>query len=61
MERVLMKGNEIIGEAAIRSGCRLFFGYPITPSTEVIEYLNSTSFFKVHLNSLFHMSYEEFK
>lgn len=41
MERVLMKGNEIIGEAAIRSGCRLFFGYPITPSTEVIEYLSA--------------------
>ena len=40
-ERVLMKGNEIIGEAAIRAGCRLFFGYPITPSTEVIEYLSA--------------------
>lgn len=35
-----MKGNEIIGEAAIRSGCKLFFGYPITPSTEVVEYLS---------------------
>jgi len=41
MERVLMKGNEIIGEAAIRSGCRLFFGYPITPSTEIVEYLSA--------------------
>ncbi|MCC5912357.1 MAG: 3-methyl-2-oxobutanoate dehydrogenase subunit VorB [Clostridiaceae bacterium] len=40
MEKVLMKGNEIIGEAAIRSGCKLFFGYPITPSTEVVEYLS---------------------
>lgn len=40
MEKILMKGNEIIGEAAIRSGCKLFFGYPITPSTEVIEYLS---------------------
>ncbi|GAB6085449.1 3-methyl-2-oxobutanoate dehydrogenase subunit VorB [Alkaliphilus crotonatoxidans] len=39
MEKVLLKGNEIIGEAAIRSGCKLFFGYPITPSTEIIEYL----------------------
>lgn len=38
--KVLMKGNEIIGEAAIRSGCKLFFGYPITPSTEIIEYLS---------------------
>ena len=40
MEKVLMKGNEIIAEAAIRAGCKLFFGYPITPSTEVIEYLS---------------------
>lgn len=40
-EKVLLKGNEIIGEAAIRSGCKLFFGYPITPSTEVIEYLSA--------------------
>ncbi|SNS40469.1 2-oxoglutarate ferredoxin oxidoreductase subunit alpha [Anaerovirgula multivorans] len=40
MEKVLLKGNEIIGEAAIRSGCKLFFGYPITPSTEVVEYLS---------------------
>lgn len=39
MEKVLLKGNEIIGEAAIRSGCKLFFGYPITPSTEIVEYL----------------------
>ncbi|MFZ5944584.1 MAG: 3-methyl-2-oxobutanoate dehydrogenase subunit VorB [Bacillota bacterium] len=38
--KVLLKGNEIIGEAAIRAGCKLFFGYPITPSTEVIEYLS---------------------
>lgn len=34
-----MKGNEAIGEAAIRAGCKLFFGYPITPSTEIVEYL----------------------
>jgi len=36
----LLKGNEAIGAAAIRAGCKLFFGYPITPSTEVIEYLS---------------------
>ena len=30
-ERVLMKGNEAIAEAAIRAGCRHYFGYPITP------------------------------
>ncbi len=38
-EKLLMKGNEAIAEAAIRSGCRLFFGYPITPQTELSEYL----------------------
>ena len=40
MARMLMKGNEAIGEAAIKSGCRLFFGYPITPQNEVAEYLS---------------------
>lgn len=40
MSRELLKGNEAIAEAAIRSGCRLFFGYPITPSTEIVEYLS---------------------
>ncbi|MBP2652249.1 MAG: 3-methyl-2-oxobutanoate dehydrogenase (ferredoxin) [Firmicutes bacterium] len=40
MRRQLLKGNEAIAEAAIRSGCKLFFGYPITPSTEIIEYLS---------------------
>lgn len=39
MTRVLMKGNEALGEAAIRAGCVHFFGYPITPQTEVPEYL----------------------
>lgn len=37
-EKVLMKGNEAIAEAAIRCGCRYFFGYPITPQTELSEY-----------------------
>ncbi|MEG6584127.1 3-methyl-2-oxobutanoate dehydrogenase subunit VorB [Dendrosporobacter sp. 1207_IL3150] len=40
MDKVLIKGNEAIAEAAIRSGCKLFFGYPITPSTEIMEYLS---------------------
>lgn len=40
MEKVLLKGNEIIGEAAMKAGCKLFFGYPITPSTEIVEYLS---------------------
>ncbi|TAK18741.1 MAG: 3-methyl-2-oxobutanoate dehydrogenase subunit VorB [Acidobacteria bacterium] len=39
MSKVLMKGNEALGEAAIRAGCVHFFGYPITPQTEVPEYL----------------------
>ena len=39
MKKVLLKGNEALGEAAIRSGCVHFFGYPITPQTEVPEYL----------------------
>ena len=39
MEKVLMKGNEAIAEAAIRSGCRHFYGYPITPQTEVSAYM----------------------
>ena len=40
MAKVLMKGNEAIGEAAIRAGCIHFFGYPITPQSEVPEYLS---------------------
>ncbi|MDK2867877.1 MAG: 2-oxoglutarate/2-oxoacid ferredoxin oxidoreductase subunit alpha [Clostridiales bacterium] len=39
MEKVLMKGNEAIGAAAIKAGCRYFFGYPITPQNEVPEYM----------------------
>lgn len=35
----LMKGNEAIAEAAIRSGCDGYFGYPITPQSEVMEHL----------------------
>lgn len=39
MSKVLMKGNEAIAEAAIMSGCRYYFGYPITPQTEIAEYM----------------------
>lgn len=38
-KRFLMKGNEALAEAAIRVGCRHFFGYPITPQTEVAAYM----------------------
>lgn len=38
-DKVLMKGNEAIAEAAIMAGCRHYFGYPITPQTEVAAYM----------------------
>ncbi len=38
-EKVLMKGNEAIAEAAIRAGCMHYFGYPITPQTEIAAYM----------------------
>jgi 2-oxoglutarate/2-oxoacid ferredoxin oxidoreductase subunit alpha len=39
-EKVLMKGNEALAEAAILAGCHHFFGYPITPQTEVAAYMS---------------------
>lgn len=39
-EKVLMKGNEALAESALRAGCRFFFGYPITPQTEISAYLS---------------------
>ena len=39
MSKVLMKGNEALAEAAIKAGCRHYFGYPITPQTEVAAYM----------------------
>lgn len=39
-DKVLMKGNEALAEAAIMAGCRHYFGYPITPQTEVAAYLS---------------------
>lgn len=39
-ELKLMKGNEALAEAAIRAGCDAYFGYPITPQSEVLEYLS---------------------
>lgn len=38
-ERVLLSGNEALAEAAIRAGCRFFYGYPITPQGELFEYM----------------------
>jgi 2-oxoglutarate ferredoxin oxidoreductase subunit alpha len=40
MAKVLMKGNEAVGAAAIEAGCRFFFGYPITPQNEIPEYMS---------------------
>ena len=40
MTKVLMKGNEAIGAAAIQAGCKYFFGYPITPQSELPEYMS---------------------
>ena len=39
MAKVLIDGNAAIAEAAIRAGCEAFFGYPITPQTEILERL----------------------
>lgn len=39
MKKVMMKGVEAIGEAAIKAGCRNYFGYPITPQSELTEYM----------------------
>lgn len=40
-DKVLMKGNEAIAEAAVRAGCRFFAGYPITPQNELPEYMSA--------------------
>lgn len=40
MSRILMRGNEAISEAAVLAGCKLFFGYPITPQNEIPEYMS---------------------
>lgn len=39
MTKTLMKGNEALAESCLRAGCRFFSGYPITPQTEILEYL----------------------
>ena len=44
-EKFLMKGNEALAEAAIRAGLKGYFGYPITPQSELLEYLST------HLNN----------
>ena len=39
--KILMKGNFALAEGALRAGCRMFAGYPITPQTEILEYLST--------------------
>lgn len=39
-QKMLLKGNEAIAEAAIQAGCRFFFGYPITPQNQIPEYMS---------------------
>jgi 2-oxoglutarate ferredoxin oxidoreductase subunit alpha len=39
-KKMLMKGNEALGEAAIRAGCHFYFGYPITPQSEIAAYMS---------------------
>ncbi|PJF32531.1 MAG: 3-methyl-2-oxobutanoate dehydrogenase subunit VorB [Phototrophicales bacterium] len=41
MAREMLKGNVAIAEAAVRAGCEAYFGYPITPQTELLEYMSS--------------------
>lgn len=38
-DKVLMSGNHVVGEAAVRAGCRFYAGYPITPQNELTEYM----------------------
>ena len=39
-DKIMMKGTEAMGEAAVRAGCKLYFGYPITPQSELPEYMS---------------------
>src|SRR2546427_8984182 len=39
-ERALMEGSAAMAESAVRAGCRFYAGYPITPSTEILEYMS---------------------
>ncbi len=41
MAKELIKGNVAFAEAAVRAGLQAYFGYPITPQTEALEYLSS--------------------
>jgi 2-oxoglutarate ferredoxin oxidoreductase subunit alpha len=41
MTKVLIKGNEALAEAAVRAGCQAYYGYPITPQTELLEYMSA--------------------
>jgi 2-oxoglutarate ferredoxin oxidoreductase subunit alpha len=51
-ELKLMKGNEALAEAAIRAGCDAYFGYPITPQSEVLEYLSREAYNRTKMTVL---------
>ena len=53
IEKVFMQGNMAMAESAIRAGCKLFFGYPITPSSEVAEYYANAMFSRPEENITF--------
>ena len=40
MEKRIMKGNEAMAEGAIRGGCRFYAGYPITPQSEILQWMS---------------------
>ena len=52
-EKTFMQGNMAMAESAIRAGCKLFFGYPITPSSEVAEYFAKAMFTRPEENITF--------
>ena len=39
-DKILMSGNDAVGEAAVIAGCRYYFGYPITPQNEIPAYMS---------------------
>jgi len=55
-EKILMKGNDAIAEAAIRAGCQAYFGYPKTPQNEIPAYLNHQ-----YLEWIFRQTYQIFR
>ena len=49
MAKELLKGNVAIAEAAVRAGCEAYFGYPITPQTELLEHMSKRKIGRAHV------------